>query len=121
GNFVFNSALGYLHARQTQDGFTESDGTVNAPGTSNFGQITLGSELSRPYDAAEPYFGVTLEWDTTYEKTAAREYDPQGMALSTGLRYYPNENFIAELGLNSLALRRNTTQYGAMLNLRYSF
>lgn len=74
GDFYLSGNTGILVSRENTEGFTESDGTVNADRRSDFGQISIGGRAAYQWGAFEPFASVTYNY----------EFNRQDVTVATG-------------------------------------
>jgi len=92
-NWIIGGRIGTLWARNTQESFTESDGTVNAEITSKLGTWSIGGDVAYSYGEWEPFVRATYERD--YSLTEIRVFtgpqpsnDRDDFLVGAGLRYF---------------------------------
>ncbi len=130
----FAGTLGYIYAKEDQDGFIEIDGTKSekvSASTVELGQIYLKAEASYSFDSVEPYLNLGYEYDTTYDDENSSTFgkyekyednlDKDGFTAALGLRYLLLETLQGDLQAAGIFGRDNYNEYTISLNLRYDF
>ncbi len=117
GALYVTGRVGFVVARETQDDFTESDGSFVAEKETQFGQLRLGADAAYTFEASygdwEPFVSVTYEYDFTREKTvlgggvAQPENDADGVLLGIGIRFFGNHGFNGSLEYNTMLGRED--------------
>ena len=118
--------VGALHARSTDDQFTESNGIVVAGRTNKLSQFQLGGEAAYELGAWEPYIGGTYSYDmtaTNQELSAGPQPSnhDSDFLLSTGVRFYSKEGLTMSLGYDKRFGRDDYDEETVTFNARWDF
>ncbi len=127
GEWHLTGQLGVMWAKDEQDAFTESNGTVNGRTSFKLGQAKIGGEVARAWGAFEPYASATLEYD--FARTArplgpavARStYDPADVLLGFGVRYFADNGLSGSFGYSRVFGRENYDESSLQLLIRAEF
>jgi hypothetical protein len=92
GDFSLGARLGYLSSENEQDGYTESDGTVQEGQALELKQTHIGADIAYG-SRSQPYLGVTLMKDSSSDRLVFPSgeqpaNDEDSLQLAAGWRYY---------------------------------
>ncbi len=127
GEWHVTTQLGVSWAKDKQDAFTESNGTVNARSNFKLGQAKVGAEVARAWGAFEPYASATLEYDFSrtdlpFAAGVARpKYDPADVLIGFGVRYFATDGLSGSLGYSRVFGRENYDESNLQLMVRAEF
>jgi hypothetical protein len=125
GNLLLTGTLGALYARDSQDSFIESGGTlsVSNPARSfRLGQVRLGAEASWLMGEFEPFAALTLEHDYSTTAAVGGANDNSGGVAGIGVRYFGIKNNISgSLDYQTVIGRKNLDEGTFGVSLRVTF
>lgn len=126
GPLYLAGRVGVLNAREYQDGFTESDGSLVGDRSVKLGQWRLGGDVSYLVGAFEPYATLTYERDfsrTELTLTAGPQpaNDRDGVLAGLGVRWYGPAGFTGSFEWLSVQGREDYDEDTFNLLLRGEF
>lgn len=131
-NWVLGSSLGFLYATETQDAYTETDGSEVDETKTRLGQMRLtpkvGYRLPMEFGSVTPYGSARLEYDVN--KTPAQPVDSVGTMASdsrfgttfaVGVNANIGDGLSANLEASSTQFRENieTTIFSGTIRYRF--
>jgi len=121
GNWYLGGRLGFLIAKQLQDGFTESDTTVNADQDTRLGRLSLGADVSYLWGSIEPFVATTYQYDFSRDTVSATHPDDaDDFLVDAGLRWYGN-SLSATLGYSIILGREDFDSSSYQFSIRGDF
>lgn len=130
-DMLFLSAkAGLVYNQDKRSTFTESNGTVNLGRTNNLTQANIGGSIGYWLDPFMPVLSLTYSHDLEREAQVVAGGGPQpandrnGLNVGLSVSYYGSGSTAGislALAATSELLRKNTTNNGLSLNLRYAF
>ncbi len=127
GEWHVTGQIGASWAKDQQDAFTESNGTVNARSSFRLGQAKIGGEVSRAWGAFEPYASATLEYDFARTEipfaagVARSQYDPTDVLFGFGVRYFADNGLSGSVGYSRIFGRENYDESTLQFLVRAEF
>lgn len=125
GNWYLGVRGGLLVARDDQDGFTESDGTVVAARSAELGRLTLGGDASYLWGSFEPFASALYERDFERDKITVagtpHPNDNDDVLLGAGLRWYSELGFTSSFEYNTVLGREDFESDSYSFLLRWDF
>ena len=123
GSVLLSARVGLLVARDTVDGFTESNGTVVPEQVSDLGQFRLGVDGVYTLGAFEPFMSFTYEFDYDREdiRLAAGTQpanDDDGAMVGAGIRWYSDSGVTATAQWDTVAGREDFVSNTYSLQIR---
>lgn len=118
---------GYLYSRGDLDGFTESDGTVNASSKVKLDQLQVGAKVAYWAGAVMPYVFLDLEHDTTrtrvtpiagFDKPAN---DRSGYSYGGGIRLFISKTAVGRVEVKQIGGREDfdSSTFSANIGIRF--
>ena len=121
GNWYLGGRLGFLIAKDLQDGFTESDTTVNADQDTRLGRLSLGADVSYLWGSIEPFVATTYQYDFSRDTVSATHPDDaDDVVVDAGLRWYGN-SLSATLGYSTILGREDFDSSSYQFSIRGDF
>lgn len=126
-SWTFSARGGLLYARENQDAYTESDGTINAEREFKFGQASVGGELAWVLDGFEPYASASYQYDYSRDdivvvSTAAQPAnDKDDFLVGAGVRWFGLDGFTAVAEWSTVVGREDFEDTSVRLLLRGDF
>lgn len=130
-DMLFVSAkAGLLYNQDIRSSFTESNGTVNLGRTNNLTQANIGGSVGYWLEPFMPALSLTYSHDLDREKQEVAGGGPQpandrnGLTVGLGVSYFGSGStagLSVALTATSELLRKDTSNYGIALNVRYAF
>ena len=127
GNWLLSGRGGLVWAKELQDGFVESDGTVVGESAVKAGRATLGAEIAYAGASFEPFVGGTFEYDfiaietTVGAGTPVPDDDRSGGVVNIGARYFNNNGISASFQYSTLLDRGTLSEHSVDLFVRMDF
>lgn len=126
-NWRFGGDAGLLWASEDIDGYTESNGTVNADKDIDFAQFALNGRVGYQFRHFEPYVRAGLEYDISKDdvnvasgQTQAND-DDFGGVFGAGFRFNINDRVTGGLEATTTEFRDDYEEYTGTANLRIEF
>ena len=110
GEWYIGGRFGLLYAKEDEDGFTESDGTVVFDRASELGRMTVGANVAYSWDSFEPFASVDWQYDYQHEDlvtaTAPQPAnDVNDFLLGFGVRWFGASGISASFEYNTVVGR----------------
>ncbi len=127
GNWHMTGQLGALWAKDTQDAFTESDGTLNTRRSFKVGQWRIGGEAAYAWGAFEPYARATFQYDFTRTSVAfapgvaTPKFDQTDVLAGFGVRYFADNGISGSLEYSTVLGRENYSEDTLQFLIRAEF
>lgn len=127
GDWNLNAKISYIYARETSDGFTESNNAVQNASTSNLGEIRVGGRAGYLWNQFEPYAALEYVYDHIMSDltTAANQRNPANdddeVFGAIGLNYYHSDSVSASAELSNSFGRKQIRNTAFMMNARFQF
>ncbi len=93
GNWILGARTGALYARNEEDSFVESDGTLISDNTTRLGQWNIGGDVTYRLGNFEPYVRGSYEYD--FKQTnigliggTQPSFDDDNYLVGAGIRYF---------------------------------
>lgn len=124
---LVSGRTGLLYAKQTDDSFVESNGTVIPKQRTRLGRFLIGGELAYSAGAWEPYVSGMYEHDFTSTSitfapgVAQPRRDDSDVLFAVGLRYFGNDRLSAYVEYSKLIGRRHIDEDTISANVRWTF
>ncbi len=125
--FTLGGRVGYLYTKESQDAFTESNGTAIANNDISIGQFRLGGTVGYQLGKVEPYVTGTYVYDAQQEKItvspgqAAPANDRSGMDVGGGIRFSLSDRVTGGVEGTTHVGRDNFDSTSLTGNLRIKF
>jgi outer membrane autotransporter protein len=126
-NWYLSARAGLLYAKESQDGFTESNGTISSARTFQIGQFRAGGDVSYSWDSFEPFANLTYEYDYSRDDIIVAAGIPQpandndDFLVGAGLRWFGESGVSASFEWNSVLGREDFSDDTFSLLLRGDF
>lgn len=125
-NWFVSGRIGILHARDIQEGFTESDGTFVPEFTNKLGQWSVGGEAAYSFGEFEPFARVAYERDFSMTEIAVTSgpqpsNDRDNFLFGAGLRYFGANGLTGNLEWNKRIDRDDFNEDTFSLTVRMDF
>ena len=117
----FTGNLSYTISRESQDSFTESNGTQVRENDIDLSTIDIGIETSYIIGIFEPYLGLSYSYDTDYDSFSTYDYDEDSFSTSIGSRIQWTESLSGDLSWAKVLSRNDQSEDSFMINIRYEF
>jgi outer membrane lipase/esterase len=117
----FTGHCSFLYAHESQDSYTESDGTRNNDNNVDFAQLFAGIEVAYQFESVEPYAVFDFEWDVQYDDIAGADYDDTGGNGGIGCRFFFSDQLSGDIYGSTRFCRDDYDDYSIVGNLRYDF
>lgn len=92
GDWYFGTRAGFLLAKDTQEAFTESNGTQIAESNAKLGRVSVGADASYLWNSFEPFANVLYEYDYEFAEIQVagtpHPNDRDDFLIGAGLRWY---------------------------------
>lgn len=127
GPLAGNLNAGYLWAKESQEGYVESNGNAVARFGSRIAQVQLGADLGYQAGSFEPFARVTVEHDisSTDVRLAGGlgqlESDTTGVVAGAGLRYFDDSGVSAQFEYSTILGRNNLSEDVLSVSVRATF
>lgn len=127
GKFRLAGRVGYLWVQETQDQFTESDGTVVGEQDIDLGQVRVGGQIGYSLGRVEPYLTGTFEYDadrTDVVVGAGQEQpanDETGFEVGGGVRFALSDRVTGGVEATTHLGRENFSSTTVQGTLRLKF
>ncbi len=125
-NWVLGARTGFLFARNNEDGFTESNGTVVAKSRSKLNQWNAGGDVAYSYGEWEPF--ARLSYQNDYSQTeigivgaVQPSFDNDDFMLGFGVRYFSAQGITGNLEYNKRLGRDNFDEDSISFTIRGEF
>jgi hypothetical protein len=112
-NWYLSGRAGLLYAKESQDGFVESNGSVRPDRTFRFGQLRVGGDVSYGWGSFEPFVSAVYEYDYARDDIIVTAGIPQpandndDVLVGAGLRWFGESGLSASFEWNSVLGREN--------------
>lgn len=124
-NWTFATRLGWLMSYDWNDGFTESNGTINSKQSMRIGELSIGERVGYTVGSFEPYGGIRYSYDFILTPDAVgntgNRLDPNEIEGMIGINYSPTDRLTAGVELTNSFMRRNESNTTVVVSGRYSF
>ena len=121
GSWYLGGRLGFLVAKDNQDGFVESDTTVNADQSTRLGRVSIGADVAYLWDAFEPFVNAAYQYDYSRDLvTSTHPDDADDFSLTGGLRWY-GDSLTAAFEYNTIIGREDFDSSSYMFSIRGDF
>jgi hypothetical protein len=126
GDWILGGRFGLLWATNTQDDFTESNGTFVSSQESKLRQYQVGANAAYSYGKFEPNLSLTFSRDFQTTEIAVTSgpqpsNDRDDFMLAAGIRYYGNHGLTGNLEYSKRLDRDNFEEDTVNLTLRMEF
>jgi hypothetical protein len=124
---LLSGRVSYSYTREEQDGFTESDGTVNTQRDITVGELRIGAQVGYDLGKVQPYLTGTYVWDAQMTKVlvAAGQAQPandrSGVDVGGGIRFALSDRVTGGVEGTTHLARDNFDSTSANGNLRIKF
>ncbi len=121
--WLITGRAGALWARDKQEAFTESDGTVASSSKFSVGRFNLGAEVARSFGVLEPFVSATYNhsFNQTRAAPGQRSADRSDVLLGVGARFYGSDTVSGALEVNTLLGHDNVDEHSLNLLIRANF
>ena len=125
GNLKLTSSVGYIAAKQKQDGYVESNGNAVSDSSRTSKQWNLAGEAAYSHGDSESFVGVIYEKNRNPAKiefTTGEQppNDPDSFLLNVGWRYF-GKGLAANFMFSSRLGQEKVTEYGFSTVIRSEF
>ncbi|HKK15441.1 MAG TPA: autotransporter outer membrane beta-barrel domain-containing protein [Gammaproteobacteria bacterium] len=124
-NWILSGRMGALWAKNTIDGFTESDATVVPETDSKLGQWSIAGEAAYSLGDWEPYARVTYEYDYSLSEVVSFPVSPSNdrdnFLVGAGIRYFSINGLSGNLEYYKRLGREDFDEDTVSITLRYEF
>jgi hypothetical protein len=124
---LLTGRLGYSYTRESQDGFTESDTTINSSRDVTVGSIRVGGTMGYDLGKVQPYLTTTYVYDAQLTKVAVGAgqaqpaNDRSGIDFGGGLRFALSDRVTGGIEGTTHLARDNFDSTSVSGNLRIKF
>ncbi|ABK45963.1 Autotransporter beta- domain protein [Magnetococcus marinus MC-1] len=115
GNYDVSGRLSYFFSKEDQEAATGVAANVRS-----FSQISGSVEVGYFLEKWEPYAGMTIERDLSYE-SGGTAYDNSGLSFTVGGRFNLSDTMFAEIAASTEQGRNKFSQNSILANLRMEF
>ena len=130
GPFVIGARTGFMAARESVNGFRESDGTVTADRDVHFSQWSIGGDVGYSVGSWEPYVTASYQYDFAKDEysavndggvTEVVNDDNDDMLMGFGVRYFNDKGISANIEFTTRVAREHVEEHNFSGTLRYDF
>jgi uncharacterized protein YhjY with autotransporter beta-barrel domain len=124
---LLTGRLGYSYTRESQDGFTESDTTINGERDVTVGSIRIGGTVGYDLGKVQPYLTTTYVYDAQLTKVqvgagqATPANDRSGVDFGGGVRFALSDRVSGGIEGTTHVARDNFDSTSVSGNLRIKF
>jgi len=125
--WLLGARTGFLYLRNTQEDFTESNGTFRPEVTNRLGQWHITGDVAYSLGEFEPFVRLTYEYDHTITEITVvgggpqPSHDRDGFVFGLGVRYFGSGGISGNLEWNRRLGRENFDEDILMATIRGEF
>jgi hypothetical protein len=125
-NWILGANAGALYARNTEDSFLESDGTMISSRTTRLSQVNAGGNVAYSFGNFEPFVRGSYEYDLNATDIGVvgpvqPSFDDDNFLVGAGVRYFNNRGWSGSLEYYTRLDREDYEEESVVFTFRGEF